>query len=247
MTSIWGGNADGRHETFLITIGSAMTVAIIVVASIETALNEREKEQARKEATRAASDLALAYQTVLNPLADSLGILASAYATASPALLPPASLTATQASESKAIIKTVLMAAAILTATPDSSSSLPRARSAYYRLTDRGDHKFTLDDWAGRAPKPRISIEEADGSHFLHDVLEKSFYFAGKATGLVSKIDQLSLRYRSVIAVPVKAGAREFGVLVVDAPKDTDLTDVHVQLMQSLAGLLGTALALALP
>ncbi|WP_411153404.1 GAF domain-containing protein [Streptomyces sp. A30] len=222
-----------------------MTVAVVLVASVETALNEREKEQARRQATRAAGDLALAYQAILNPLATALGKIASEYSTASPALLPPASLVNTQAAQSSSITKTVLLGAAILTATPDPSSSLPQARCAYYRLADRDKHEFSLVDWAGRSPMPRANIEGANGSHFLHDVLDGSPYHVGKVTGLVSKIDQLTLRYKSVIAVPVTAGGKKFGVLVVDAPKDTDLTDIHVELMKSLAGFLGAALALA--
>ncbi|MFD0166236.1 GAF domain-containing protein [Streptomyces decoyicus] len=248
VASVMAGDQEDKDHESILRVGAVLAVAVVLVTASETALNEREKERARKEAGRAAAALALTYHSTLAPLSEALATLSQEYAAAyaSTGVAPPAGLASTQAAQSAVIRKTVLVGAAVLTAEPDPASHLPRARCAFYRLADRAQHKFTLEDWAGAPPTPRPTIDGAAGSHFLHDILERGApYHVGKETRLVSKVDQFSTTYRSVIAVPVVAGSREFGVLAVDAPGDTDLQDIHVDLMKSLAGFLGAALALA--
>lgn len=108
------------------------------------------------------------------PLATALGKLAKeqagAYAaTGTPA---PAGLAGTRAAQSAVILRSVLVGASVLTSEPDPGTHLPAARCAFYRLTDRGRHEFTLEDWAGAPPGPRPVIDGAAGSHFLHDILD---------------------------------------------------------------------------
>ena len=245
MTSIWGGSAHGSNETFLVSIGSIMTVAVVLVAATETALNEREKEQARKQVVQIASDMATAYNQTLRPVSEALGEMAHKYTQAN----PPSSLTnpisSIQLPLASSLIRTVVVSAAVLAAGRDVTSQLPRGRSAFYRLTDRTNHEFTLEDWAGHFPAPRQIINGAEGSHLLHDIIDRNAaYHVGRATGLASKVDQSGARYRSVIAVPVLAGGSAFGVLTVDAPDEDDLEAIHVELLRSLAGFVGAALAL---
>ncbi|GGV34404.1 hypothetical protein GCM10010495_59160 [Kitasatospora herbaricolor] len=247
LTSVLAGDKEnGNHRTVL-WIGAVLAVGVVLVAASETALNEREKEHARKEAGDAAAALALSYHSTLAPLSVALGKLAQDHLAAHPgAGAPPVGLVASQAAQSALILQKVLVGASVLTAGRDPVSQLPTARCAFYRLADPALHRFTLVDWAGATPGPRPVIDGAAGSHFLHDILEPgAHYHVGSVTELVSKVDQASTRYRSVIAVPVLAGSRQIGVLAVDAPGAADLTTVHVDLMKSLAGLLGAAQALA--
>ncbi|MCA6091209.1 GAF domain-containing protein [Streptomyces sp. SCA3-4] len=248
VASVRAGDLSDPHHTTILWAGAVMAMAVVMVAASETALNEREKEQARKEVARAAGALRAAYHQTLTPLSEALGKLSQAHAAAYSAAVtaPPPALTNARSAQSPLILQTVLVGAAALTADLQPGSGHPAARSAYYRLADPARHMFTLEDWAGRPGPPCREIKGAAGSHFLHDVLEpRQPYHVGKETGLVSKVNQFSTTYRSVIAVPVVAGPREFGVLVVDAPKDTDLQAEHVHLMTALGGLLGATLALA--
>ncbi|MFD7985354.1 GAF domain-containing protein [Kitasatospora indigofera] len=248
VASIWAGDHEVKNHEKYLWIGAVLAVAVVLVAASETALNEREKEHARREAGRLAGALALSYHSTLAPLATALGKLAEEHAEAYAATGAPvpAGLAGARAAESAVILRSVLVGASVLTTEPDPGTHLPTARCAFYRLTDRGRHEFTLVDWAGAPPGPRPVIDGAAGSHFLHDILDNGAqYHVGQVTGLVSKVDQFSAKYRSVIAVPVVAGGKKIGVLAVDAPGGTDLTVVHVDLMKSLAGLLGATLALA--
>ncbi|QKW08557.1 GAF domain-containing protein [Streptomyces sp. NA04227] len=247
VSSVLAGDEKFKDRDSALWMGAAAALVVVLVTASETALNEREKTKAREEARRTAGQLRLWYNDVLADLSEPLGKLAHEYAQAYAATTatPPAALTAAQSGESTKILRAVLVGAATLTA-PLDPAGLPTARSAFYRLTDPTRHEFTLEDWAGRPYSPRGKIDGSAGSHFLHDVLEgRAPYHAGADTGLVSKVDQSGARYRSVIAVPVVAGSREFGVLAVDAPGDTDLTTPHVRSLQSLAEFLGATLALA--
>ncbi|MDX3231125.1 GAF domain-containing protein [Streptomyces sp. ME19-01-6] len=248
VASVRAGNQDDKNHETILWVGAVLAVGVVLVAATEAALNEREKENARREAERAVTALAFAYQQTFWPLSQALGTLSQEYAAAysGSAATLPAGLAGTQAAQSTSVIKTVLLAASVLTAERHPVSGLPTARCAFYRMTDPATHTFTLVDWAGRAFTPRPTVDGTLGSHFRHDILEpRDPYHVSKETGLVSKVDLSGKDYRSVIAVPVVAGSREFGVLAVDAPRDTDLKDVHVHLMKSLARFLGAALALA--
>ncbi|MFF1874420.1 GAF domain-containing protein [Streptomyces sp. CB03911] len=244
LTSVLAGDKEFHNHRTVLWIGAVLAVAVVLVAASETALNEREKEHARKEAGDAAAALALSYHSTLAPLSVALGKLAQDHLAAHPGAgaAAPAGLVASQAAQSALILQKVLVGASVLTAGRDPVSQLPTARCAFYRLADPALHRFTLVDWAGATPGPRPVIDGAAGSHFLHDILEPgAHYHVGSVTKLVSKVDQASTRYRSVIAVPVLAGGRQIGVLAVDAPGAADLTTVHVDLMKSLAGFLGAA------
>ncbi|WNI17043.1 GAF domain-containing protein [Actinacidiphila sp. ITFR-21] len=242
VTSVWAGGNNENHVAML-RIGAVMAVAVVLVAATDAYLSEREKEQARKEVSRAAAALALSYHSVLTPLSTALGALAqrqaAAYQATGAAPVPG------QAGQTAVALRTVVVGGSVLAAEPDPASHLPTARCAFYRRDGSTGHRFVREDWAGPSPAPRFVLDGAEGAHLLHGILEPHTPFhAGKETGLRSVIDPMSPTYGSVIAVPVAAGSREIGVLCVDAPRDTDLTGLQVELMKSLAGYLGTALAL---
>lgn len=248
MASVLAGEDDYKSRETMLWAGAIAALAVVLVTAADTALNEREKERARQEAGRAARALGVTYNQTLAPISEALGKLAQEYAStfASSGVTVPMPLHAAQVSQSTLVRKTVLIGASVLTAELRQGSGLPTARCSFYRLTNRAQHEFTLEDWAGDPPGARPTIGGAAGSHFLHDILEpRKAYHVGTGTGLVSKVDQFSPKYRSVIAVPVTAGTMEFGVLTVDAPRETDLKIEHVVLMTSLAGFLGATLALA--
>ncbi|MFI5799105.1 hypothetical protein [Streptomyces sp. NPDC051677] len=246
-TSVKAGEDDYADKELMLQLGSVAAFVVVLVTAADAALNEREKEKARQQVARAARTLGVTYNNTLLPLSTALGELAQQYSAAfssSGAPIPPALATA-QAAQWTTVRTAVLTGAAVLTADPDSSSGLPRARCSYYRLKDPTKHEFEREDWAGASPGPRTDIDGAAGSHLLHDILEtRTPFHVGAATGLVSRIDPFSPKYKSVIAVAVAAGSREFGVLIIDAPQATDLTVEHVVLMQSVAGLLAATLAL---
>ncbi|MET9615168.1 hypothetical protein [Kitasatospora indigofera] len=77
----------------------------------------------------------------------------------------------------------MLVGASVLTSEPDPGTHLPAARCAFYRLTDRGRHEFTLEDWAGAPPGPRPVIDGAAGSHFPHDILDNGARRGGAPGG----------------------------------------------------------------
>jgi GAF domain-containing protein len=54
-----------------------------------------------------------------------------------------------------------------------------------------------------------------------------------------------SVEYRTFISVPVVAGKTAYGALTADARKAGDLSDVDVDFMNVLAGLVATALAMS--
>ncbi|MFD8151322.1 GAF domain-containing protein [Streptomyces sp. NPDC059720] len=246
VASVVAGDEHSAHRDTALWTGATLALMVVLVTASETALNERERTKAREEASRTAAQVRLWYNHVLLQMSKPLGKLAEEHAAAYNATgaTPPAGLVTTRTTESTTMRRSALVGAATLTARLD-AAGLPTARSAYYRLVNRAQHEFDLEDWAGRPVAPRAKIDGAAGSHFVHDILDaRSAYHAGAATGLVSKVNQASTDYRSVIAVPVMAGAEEFGVLTVDAPKDTDLTVDHVRVVQGLADLLAAALAL---
>lgn len=247
VTSVVAGDDKYKDHDTVLWLGAIAALVVVLVTAGETTLNEREKAKARQEASRTAAELRLWYNDVLAKLSGPLGELAEKYSDAYGATgaTPPTSLSNAQNSESVKILGAALVGAAVLSA-PLDPAGRPTARSAFYRLTDRSRHEFTLEDWAGRPSSPRGKMDGAAGSHFLHDILERrSAYHAGAETGLVSKVNQTSTNYRSVIAVPVVAGSLEFGVLAVDAPDEKDLVLSHVRSLQSLADFLGVTLALA--
>ncbi|MFF2524886.1 hypothetical protein [Streptomyces liangshanensis] len=247
VTSVKAGEDNFKDRELMLQLGSAAAFVVVLVTAADAALNEREKEKARKQVARAARTLGVTYNNTLHPLSTALGELAQQYSAAfssSSAAVPPALATA-QTAQWTTVRTSVLTGAAVLTADPDPSSGLARARCSLYRLKDRSKHEFELEDWAGATPGPRTTIDGAAGSHLLHDILEsRTPFHVGSATGYVSRIDPFSTTYKSVIAVAVAAGSEEYGVLIVDAPLVTDLTVEHVVLMQSVAGLLAATLAL---
>ncbi|MFD8225800.1 GAF domain-containing protein [Streptomyces massasporeus] len=246
VASVVAGDDHSKYRDTALWTGAVLALMVVLVTASETALNERERAKAREEASQTAAQIRLWYNDVLLQLSKPLGKLTEEHAAAYKATnaTPPNALVTTRSTESTTIRRSALVGAATLTARLD-SAGLPTARSAYYRLVNRAQHEFELDDWAGRPVVPRAKIDGAAGSHFVHDILDaRSAYHAGAATGLVSKVNQGSTDYRSVIAVPVTAGTEEFGVLAVDAPVETDLTVDHVRLVQGLADVLGAALAL---
>ncbi|WTP59236.1 hypothetical protein OHU07_21740 [Streptomyces phaeochromogenes] len=247
-TSVLAGEDDYKDKGTMLQLGTIAAFTVILVTAADTALNEREKEQARQEVARAARTLGTTYNATLVPISDALGKLAQEYAAvfASAGVAVPPSLSSTQAAQSTVICRTVLIGASILTADPLPGGGLPRARCAFYRLKDRATHTFEREDWAGAPPAPRLTLDNAKGAHLLHDIIDSdAAYHVSKATGYTSVVDPMSLKYKSVIAVPVIAGTTAFGVLAVDAPGDMDLTGEHVFLMKSLAGLLAATLALS--
>ncbi|MFC9039992.1 GAF domain-containing protein [[Kitasatospora] papulosa] len=245
--SVLAGDDHFKDKELWFRVGVILAFVVVLITAADTALNERERERARQQVARAARTLGVTYNNTLQPLSAALGELAQQYSAAfsgSGAPTPPVLATA-QIAQWTMVRTTVLTGTAVLTADPDPTSGLPRARCSYYRLHDPAKHEFKLEDWAGAPPGPRAEIKGSAGSHLLHDILEcRTPFHVGRASGLVSQIDQFSSKYKSVIAVPVFAGTAEFGVLIVDAPLDTDLTVEHVVLMQSVAGLLGATLAL---
>ncbi|MFD6422064.1 GAF domain-containing protein [Streptomyces sp. NPDC060198] len=247
-TSVKAGEENFKDKELMLQLGSLAAFVVVLVTAADAALNEREKEKARQQVARAARTLGVTYNSTLQPLSTALGELAQQYAAAfaGTGAAAPAALATAQTAQWTTVRTSVLTGAAVLTADPDPSSGLPRARCSYYRLeAPRTAHEFKLDDWAGASPGPRATIDGAAGSHLLHDILERRTPFhVGSATGYVSRIDPFSTTYKSVIAVPVAAGSEEYGVLIVDAPLETDLTAEHVVLMQSVAGLLAATFAL---
>ncbi|MFF4016018.1 hypothetical protein [Streptomyces sp. NPDC001843] len=246
VASVVAGDDQYQDRDTVLWLGAVLALMVVLVTASETALNEREKTKARNEASKTAAELRLLYNDVLAQLSKPLGRLAQEHAKAYQATgaIPPTPLVTARSGETVTIRRSILVGAATLTA-PLDSAGLPTARSAFYRLTNRAQHEFTLVDWAGRPSAPRAKMDGSAGSHFLHDILEnRAAYHAGAATGLVSVVVQTGADYRSVIAVPVLAGSEEFGVLAVDAPGAADLTIPHVRLLQCLADLLGATLAL---
>ncbi|MFD6533986.1 GAF domain-containing protein [Streptomyces sp. NPDC060184] len=245
-TSVKAGEENFKDRELMLQLGSVAAFVVVLVTAADAALNEREKAKARQQVARAARTLGVTYNSTLQPLSTALGELAQQYAAAFGGAAAPPALATAQTAQWTTVRTSVLTGAAVLTADPDPSSGLPRARCSYYRLeTPRTRHEFTLDDWAGASPGPRTTIDGAAGSHLLHDILEsRTPFHVGAATGYVSRIDPFSPTYKSVIAVAVAAGSEEYGVLIVDAPLETDLTAEHVVLMQSVAGLLAATFAL---
>ncbi|MET8976674.1 GAF domain-containing protein [Streptomyces sp. NPDC004539] len=247
--SVVAGDNESDYQDLALWLGMALAVMVVLVTASETVLNEREKNKARNEAVRTAAQLRLLYNNVLAQMSAPLGHLAKEHADAYGATgaTPPTALTDAQRDDLKTVLRSVLTGAVTLTA-PIDSAGLPTARSAFYRFQAGTNHRFTREpqDWAGRPTPPRLIVDGQDGGHFLHGILQpRTAFHAGTATGLVSVLRPLSTEYRSVIAVPVIAGDREFGVLAVDAPGAGDLTVAHVRLLQCLADILGATLALA--
>ncbi|MER6131911.1 GAF domain-containing protein [Streptomyces sp. NPDC001815] len=243
--SVLAGRDEYKNDYRVLWLGAFAALMVVLVTAAETALNEREKNKAREEASLTAAQLRLWYNDILTQISAPLGELAEEYSAAYSATgaTPPSTLTDAQRDKYRDIRKTVLIGAASLTA--PLTGGLPTARSALFLLSDPTLNKFELDDWAGRTGAPRAKVEASAGAHFWYDILKPgTAYHAGSATGLLSQVDQASTKYRSVIAVPVTAGTKKFGVLTVDAPNYNDLKTPHVRLLQGLADILGATLAL---
>ncbi|HEY8984406.1 MAG TPA: GAF domain-containing protein [Streptomyces sp.] len=247
--SVVAGDDSSDYQGLALWLGMILAVLVVLVTASETVLNEREKNKARNEAVRTAAQLRLLYNNVLAQMATPLGHLAKEHADAYAATgaAAPTALADARRDDLKTVLQSVLTGAVTLTA-PIDSAGLPTARSAFYRFQAGTNHRFTVgpQDWAGRPTPPRPVMDGDNGGHFLHGILQpRKAFHAGTATGRASKLEPPSTDYRSVIAVPVVAGDREFGVLTVDAPGADDLTVAHVRLLQCLADILGATLALA--
>jgi len=247
--SVVAGDDKSEYQGLALWLGMVLAVMVVLVTASETVLNEREKNKARGEAVRTAAQLRLLYNDVLAQMSTPLGHLAKEHADAYAATgaIAPTALVNARRNDVKDVLRSVLTGAVMLTA-PVGPAGLPTARSAFYQLQPGTNPGFTLapQGWAGRPMQPRSPIDDEHVSHFLHGILRpRKAFHAGTATGLRSVLRPLSTEYRSVIAVPVVAGDREFGVLTVDAPGAADLTVAHVRLLQCLADILGAALALA--
>ncbi|GIH07916.1 hypothetical protein Rhe02_59830 [Rhizocola hellebori] len=128
------------------------------------------------------------------------------------------------------------------------SDRAAKLRSAYYAL--RGEGLELIGDSVGRAAvRPPRRFFRPNDSRIARRVIE----VAGGAS--VIRLPDVDLAspdefedyvgriYRSVIAAPVRAGDRSFGLLVVDSDRPNSLTEADAEYVNLVAGILGAGYA----
>ena len=210
VASVMAGDQEDEDHESILRVGAVLAVAVVLVTASETALNEREKERARKEAGRAAAALALTYHSTLAPLSEALATLSQEYAAAyaGTGVAPPAGLASTQAAQSAVIRKTVRSAPP---SSPPSRTPPPTSRGPGVRSTASPTAPSTSSRWrTGPAPRPTTPDHRRGGRQpFLHDILERGAPGSDVRQGDPPREQgpTSSVRHtRSVIAVPVVAG-----------------------------------------
>ncbi|MFC8350742.1 GAF domain-containing protein [Streptomyces sp. NPDC057280] len=245
VLSIVADGAEGRSKWTWTATGALVAMAVVAVAAYENRRAETARQKTRQEAIKAAGDLALAYNMYLVPASEQIRELARAYVANNPR--PPGALPTSEEDGYRTnILGSVLEAAVALTAEPG-PTGLPRARSAYYEMDAAGD--FIRVDKRGRIPEPSIKVAAGSmGGHHMDFILNSgTSFFADGTPGNTSIINPQGIGYKSVIAVPVRADGKRFGVLTVDAPEYADFIPAHVDLMKTLANVLAASLLFGAP
>jgi hypothetical protein len=123
-----------------------------------------------------------------------------------------------------------------------------RTRSMYYQL--ESDDRLVLRKYVGEYGQPRREFL-AHSSENDRRVVELA---KGETVLFVNDLDATAPAYftnprgrpyKSLISVPVRAGAKSFGILMIDAEYAGSLTDLDVANGILIAGLLGAGLAVA--
>ncbi|MGW6742056.1 GAF domain-containing protein [Streptomyces sp. NPDC055025] len=246
VLSIVADDASGAAKWRWTAVGTLVAFSVVAVAAYENRRAEMARQKTHRLAVKATTDLALAYNLVLVPTTERLRDLVASYAAGHPI---PAGAGPSPAEDQyrTMILRSVLESAVVLTADP-TASGLPRARSAYYeRDPTTGD--FNLKDRDGRMPPPRVKIPAVDmgGAHMNLLLTSGTSFRADGTPGKVSHLNPGGVEYKAVIAVPVRANGRMFGVLTVDAPEYEDFVPAHVDLMTTLGNVLAASLALGGP
>lgn len=245
VLSIVADEAQGRSKWAWTATGALVAVSVVAVAAYENRRVEAARQKTRQEAIKSAGDLALAYNMYLVPASEKFRELARVYVANNPRP-PGVSPTPAEYNYCSAILGSVLEAAIALTAEPG-PTGIPRARSAYYEIDSSGD--FIRVDKRGRTPEPNVKVAAGSmGGHHMNFILNSgTSFFADGTPGNTSVINPLGIDYKSVIAVPVRADGKPFGVLTVDAPEYADFIPAHVDLMKTLANVLAASLLFGAP
>ncbi|WP_159024540.1 GAF domain-containing protein [Streptomyces scabiei] len=245
VLSIVADEARGPSKWAWTATGALVAVSVVAVAAYENRRVETARQKTREQAIKAAGDLALAYNMFLVPVSEQIRELVRSYVGNNPR---PSGVTATSEEDGycTSILGSVLEAAVALTAEPD-QNGLPRARSAFYAMDSAGD--FIRVDKRGRTPEPNIKVAAVSmGRNHMDFILNSNTsFFADGTPGNISIINPLGTNYKAVIAVPVRADGKLFGVLTVDAPEYTDFIPAHVDLMKTLANMLAASLLFGAP
>ncbi len=130
-----------------------------------------------------------------------------------------------------------------------STESRPRTRSMFYEL--RSDERLERRAHEGqydKLPRPDFDAQRSENDRRVVELAK------GETVLLVNDLDSAppdhfadykGRPYKCYIAVPVRAGGRSFGILMIDSDVPNSLTDVDVGYAILLAGLVGAGLAMA--
>jgi len=212
--------------TILAIAGSLVAVFIGMV--------QAKREQVATTAWLEDSRTTIAFARTFQPMTTALGNVAAARS---------------KADRQKAVEVLITKAIGLAkTMSGSSSGRRSRTRSMYYHLQTEG--RLTLRAYEGEYGSPRIEFRAEDSENdrrvielargetvlFVNDLWAVAPTYFSNPTGRP---------YKSLISVPVRAGDKPFGVLMIDAEEANSLTDVDVGYAILIAGLLGAGLAVA--
>ncbi|UGT63989.1 GAF domain-containing protein [Nocardia asteroides] len=235
---------DDKKNLYI--LGGALAATAVLGTFIENHMAERARSEARDRAIEAEARMAEFYKGLLAPMLKITKEQVSAYVTLAPRPIPAGPMTLM---EFDTLLAGVLERTVQLISPPAATPSRYRARAAYFEKSPTGDYilKASYPPDPSRTPRDKWLSSQPQAAHISSDILgstPKTWVVDGTPTNISYMRPTSHSNYEAVIAAPVAAGGRLFGMLSVDVPSASDFIPDHEHLITALGDVLAANLLL---
>lgn len=240
IVGVYGeGFARDDDKGWLYLAGGILALTAVLGTFIENHMAERARSLARERAVRAEAEMTLVYSKILLPSARRIRDQASQYVTDHPRTTP-ANLASIQSFDR--FVEDVLDGAVEIISPPAPPGFEVRARAAFYRTVADGYELVAFKPVTASPPRSKILGTHPGGSHIKVDIIDaESIWVVDGTTPKISYLKPTSNNsYNAVIAAPVIANGKAFGMLSIDAPGPEHFFNEHRNLIRALADLIAT-------